>query len=42
VAFVCATDDFGTPILIEAEKEGRSPEEFVSHWYKADNKDFRD
>ena len=42
MAFVCATDDFGTPILIEAEKEGRSPEEFVSYWYKADNKDFRD
>ena len=42
VAFVCATDDFGTPILIEAEKEGKSPEEFVAYWYKADSKDFRD
>ncbi|TET64659.1 methionine--tRNA ligase, partial [Candidatus Bathyarchaeota archaeon] len=42
VAFVCATDDFGTPILIEAEKEGKSPEEFVSYWYKADRKDFED
>jgi len=42
VVFVCATDDFGTPILIEAEKEGKSPEEFVAHWHKVDSKDFGD
>jgi len=39
---VCATDDFGTPILIEAEKEGKSPEEYVEYWNKIDKKDFAD
>ncbi len=42
IVFVCATDDFGTPILIEAEREGKSPKEFVAHWYKVYNKDFND
>ena len=42
VVFVCATDDFGTPILIEAEREGKSPKEFVAHWYKTYDKDFSD
>ena len=42
VVFVCATDDFGTPILIEAEKKGKSPEEFVAHWNQVDKKDFSD
>jgi len=42
VVFVCATDDFGTPILIEAEKEGKSPEEFVAYWHEVDSKDFGD
>jgi len=42
VIYVCATDDFGTPSLIEAEKEGKSPEEFVAHWYKIDSRDFKD
>ena len=35
---VCASDDFGTPILIAAEKEGKSPAEYVSHW----NRRFRE
>jgi len=42
VAFVCATDDFGTPILIEAEREGKSPKEFVNNWHEIDGKDFED
>jgi len=42
VVFVCATDDFGTPILIEAEKKGKSPEEFVAYWNQVDKKDFND
>jgi len=42
VVFVCATDDFGTPILIEAEKKGKSPEEFVAYWNRVDRKDFND
>ncbi len=40
--YVCATDDFGTPILIEAEREGKTPEEFVAYWYKVDSQDFKD
>jgi len=38
--YVCATDDFGTPILIQSEKEGKTPEEFVAHWNKRDYDDF--
>lgn len=37
---ICATDDFGTPILVMAEKEGVSPEELVSYWNKRDLEDF--
>jgi methionyl-tRNA synthetase len=29
---VCASDDFGTPILIAAEKQGQDPNEYVAHW----------
>jgi methionyl-tRNA synthetase len=42
VVFVCATDDFGTPILVEAEKKGKSPEEFVAYWNQIDRRDFND
>lgn len=42
VIHVCATDDFGTPILIKAENEGKKPEEIVSHWNEVDKKDFKD
>lgn len=42
VIHVSATDDFGTPILLEAEKQGKSPEEFVEDWNKRDQKDFSD
>lgn len=35
---VSASDDFGTPILIAAEKEGKKPEEYVAVW----NKRFRE
>jgi methionyl-tRNA synthetase len=38
--YVCATDDFGTPILIQAEREGKSPREFVGEWWKRDLEDF--
>ncbi|HVX02928.1 MAG TPA: methionine--tRNA ligase [Nitrososphaera sp.] len=37
---VCATDDFGTPILIKAEKEGKTPQEYVAHWNRRDYDDF--
>lgn len=42
VAFICASDDFGTPILIAAENQGRSPEEFVSYWNRRFRQDFSD
>ncbi len=29
---VCASDDFGTPILIAAEKQGKNPSEYVAVW----------
>ena len=35
---VCASDDFGTPILIAAEKAGVKPGEYVAAW----NRKFRD
>ncbi len=35
---VCASDDFGTPILIAAEKAGKKPAEYVEIW----NKRFRE
>lgn len=37
---ICASDDFGTPILINAEKEGLSPQKYVDHWNKRDQEDF--
>lgn len=37
---ICATDDFGTPILIKAEKEKKSPEEYVALWNRRDREDF--
>ena len=42
IVHVGATDDFGTPILVEAERKRASPEEFVDHWNKEDRKDFND
>jgi methionyl-tRNA synthetase len=37
---ICASDDFGTPILIKAEKEGKTPAEYVAHWNERDRQDF--
>jgi len=42
VIHVGATDDFGTPILVEAERRGVTPEEFVAHWNEVDQKDYGD
>ena len=38
--YVCASDDFGTPILIQSEKEGKTPSEYVAFWNKRDYEDF--
>lgn len=29
---VCASDDFGTPILLAAEKQGKDPSDYVGRW----------
>jgi len=42
VIHVCATDDFGTPIMIKAEEEGKTPRELVTYWNETDKKDFDD
>ena len=38
--YFCASDDFGTPILIQAEKENKTAEEYVKVWNKRDYEDF--
>ena len=38
--YICASDDYGTPILIQAEKEKKNPEEYVKFWNKRDLEDF--
>lgn len=40
VYHLCASDDFGTPILIKAEKLGKKPEEYVRFWHERDKNDF--
>lgn len=40
VYYICASDDFGTPILIQSEKEKKTPQEYVAHWNKRDYEDF--
>ena len=39
--YICASDDYGTPILIQSEKEGKSPQEYVEYWNKRDYEDFK-
>ncbi|RDJ30912.1 MAG: methionine--tRNA ligase [Crenarchaeota archaeon] len=38
--YICASDDFGTPILLQSEKLGKTPQEYVEHWNKRDLEDF--
>jgi len=38
--YVCASDDYGTPILIQSEKLKQTPQEYVAHWNKRDYEDF--
>ena len=38
---ICASDDFGTPVLIKAEKENKTPKSYVEFWHKRDLEDFR-
>lgn len=38
--FCCATDEHGTPIEVNAQKEGLAPEKFVEKYHKRQKKDF--
>jgi methionyl-tRNA synthetase len=40
VYYLCASDDFGTPILIETEKKKIEPHEYVKYWHDKDLQDF--
>jgi methionyl-tRNA synthetase len=40
VYHLCASDDFGTPVLIETEKKKIKPEEYVKYWHDKDLEDF--
>lgn len=40
VYHLCASDDFGTPILIETEKKKVKPEDYVKYWHDKDLEDF--
>jgi methionyl-tRNA synthetase len=39
VYHLCASDDFGTPVLIKAENLRKKPEEYVELWHDRDKKD---
>ena len=34
--YVCASDDYGTPILVQSEKKGQSPQEYAKYWNSRD------
>ncbi len=38
--YLCASDDYGTPILIQSEKEGVTPADYVARWNRRDLEDF--
>lgn len=40
VYYVCASDDFGTPILIQSERERKTPQEYSAYWNRRDREDF--
>ena len=40
--FICGTDEFGTPIALQAEKEGKTPKEIVDKYYREFNQTFTD
>ena len=41
VVFVCASDEHGTPIEVNAAKEGMAPEAFVKKYHDRQEKDFQ-
>jgi len=38
--YICASDDYGTPILIQSEREQKDPQVYVKFWNKRDYDDF--
>ena len=42
VVYFCADDTHGTPIELNAAKQGLKPEDFVARWYDSHQADFRD
>ena len=42
IAYVCADDTHGTPIMIRARKEGRTPEELIAETWARHTRDFAD
>jgi methionyl-tRNA synthetase len=42
VIFISGGDDYGTPILVKAEAEGKNPETYVEEWHEKHEKDFKD
>ncbi len=42
VVYFCADDTHGTPIELNAAKQGLKPEEFVARFYEQHKKDFQD
>lgn len=39
--YICADDTHGTPIMLNAQKQGKTPEEFISHFYEEHQSDFK-
>lgn len=42
VIFVCGGDDYGTPVLLKAEQEKKTAEEYVEFWHQQHKSDFKD
>lgn len=38
--YICATDEHGTPIEVNANKEKKTPAEFVKYYYEKDKREF--
>lgn len=39
--FICATDDHGTPVVIEAEKRGITPKQLIEYYHNKDLEEFK-
>ena len=40
VLYICATDEHGTPIIVNSEKENKTPKEFVDYYHNLDKEMF--